>query len=180
MKFEFMVDRLSPVLKRITKRLNGHHSYFDEEDLYQEALTHLWSAYGEGSIEDKTDSYILQGCYYHLKNHLRKVRERLVFVSLNEPAGEDGIPWEDVIASEESSSLVLLEGKLEFQAVSGACSSERDLRVVRLLMDGMSVREIGSQLGISHVMVIKIKGRIREKYLKLTADIEPKTCGNKN
>ena len=174
MKFEFMVDRLSPVLKRITKRLNGHHSYFDEEDLYQEALTHLWSAYGKGSIEDKTDSYILQGCYYHLKNHLRKVREHVVFVSLSEPAGEDGVPLEETIASEESSSFALLAGKLQLQAISGACSSERDRQVVKLLMEGMSVREIGSMLGISHVMVLKIKNRIRDKYLRLTADGEPK------
>lgn len=170
MKFEFMVRRLSPVLKRITKRLNGHHSYFDEEDLYQEALVHLWRAHGKGSIDDKTDSYILQGCYYHLKNHLRKVRENVIFVSFNEPAGDDGASWEEMIASDESSAFAILEGKLRLQAIYDACSSERDHQVVNLLVDGMSVREIGSRLGISHVMVLKIKNRIRDKYLNLTAE----------
>lgn len=166
MEFEFMVRRLSPVLKRITRRLNGHHSYFDEDDLYQEALMHLWSAYGNGVIEDKTDSYILQGCYYHLKNHLRKVRENVVFISLNEPAGEDGTPWEEMIPSGESSAFTILEGKLRLQAVSEACVSERDREVVGLLMDGMSAREIGARLGISHVMVLKIKNRVRDRYLR--------------
>jgi len=170
MKFDFMVKRLSPVLKRITKRLNGHHSYFDEEDLYQEALVHLWSAHGKGTIEDKTDSYILQGCYYHLKNHLRKVRDNVIFISLSEPAGEDGTSWGEMIASDESSSFALLEGKLQLQAISDVCSSERDRQVVNFLMDGMSVREIGSRLGISHVMVLKIKNRIRDKYLRFTAE----------
>lgn len=170
MNFDFMVKRLSPVLKRITKRLNGHHSYFDEEDLYQEALVHLWGAYGKGSIEDKTDSYILQGCYYHLKNHLRKVREKVIIVSLSEPAGEDGTSREEMIASDELSAFAVLEGKLCLQAISDVCSSERDRQIVKLLMEGMSVREIGSWLGISHVMVLKIKNRIRQKYLRLTEE----------
>lgn len=170
MKFEFMVKRLSPVLKRITKRLNGHHAYFDEEDLYQEALAHLWGAFRKGSIDDKTDSYILQGCYYHLKNHLRKVRENAVFVSLNEPAGEDGISWEELIASDESSSFSRLEDKLKFQAITDACGSDRDRQVLKLLMEDMSVREVGARLGISHVMVLKIRNRIRENYLRRTSE----------
>ncbi|HNT42970.1 MAG TPA: sigma-70 family RNA polymerase sigma factor [Syntrophorhabdaceae bacterium] len=166
MKFDFMVKRLSPVLKRITKRLNGHHAYFDEEDLYQEALTHLWGAFRKGSIDDKTDSYILQGCYYHLKNHLRKVRENAVFVSLSEPAGEDGISWEEMIASDESSSFARLEDKLKFQSITDACSSDRDRQVLTLLMEDLSVREVGTRLGISHVMVLKIRNRIRDNYFR--------------
>jgi len=172
MKFEFIVKRLSPTLKRITKRLNGHHSYFDEEDLYQEALTHLWGAFRKGSIEDKTDSYILQGCYYHLKNHLRKVRENVIFISLNEPAGEDGVAWEEVIPSDEASSFTYLEDKLKLQAITDACASDRDRQVLRLLMEEMSVREIGAVLGISHVMVLKIRNRIRDTYLRRIGEAE--------
>ncbi|MDD3844824.1 MAG: sigma-70 family RNA polymerase sigma factor [Syntrophorhabdaceae bacterium] len=172
MKFEFMVKRLSPVLKRITNRLNGYHAYFDEEDLYQEALTHLWSAFRKGSIEDKTDSYILQGCYYHLKNHLRKVRENAVFVSLNEPVGEDGGSLEEMIASDASSSYVYLERKLKFQAIRDACTSDRDRQVLKLLMEDLAVREIGARLGISHVMVLKIRNRIRDNYACKTGEKE--------
>jgi RNA polymerase sigma factor (sigma-70 family) len=166
MKFEFMVKRLSPTLKRITKRLNGHHSYFDEEDLYQEALSHLWGAFRQGSIDDKTDSYILQGCYYHLKNHLRKVRENAIFISLSEPVGEDGTSWEEIIPSDESSSFARLEQKLKLQAIRDACASDRDLQVLKLLMEDLSVREVGARLGISHVMVLKIRNRIRDTYAR--------------
>jgi DNA-directed RNA polymerase specialized sigma24 family protein len=67
MTLEVVVRRPSPTLKRITRRLNGHHSFFDDEYLYQEALFHLWDGYSRRAIDDRADSYILQGCYYHLK-----------------------------------------------------------------------------------------------------------------
>ena len=37
-------------------------------------------------------------------------------------------------------------------------------------MEGMSMREVGSKLGISHVMVLKIRNKIKEKYLQLNMD----------
>jgi DNA-directed RNA polymerase specialized sigma subunit len=38
-------------------------------------------------------------------------------------------------------------------------------------MDGMTVREIGRRLGISHVMVVKIKSRICKKYMQFRASM---------
>ena len=74
--FEVLIKRVSPTLKRITYRLNGHFSFFNDEDLFQEALIHLWEDYQKGKIQDKTDSYILQGCHFHLKNYLRKMKPK--------------------------------------------------------------------------------------------------------
>lgn len=165
MDFEGIVRRLSPTLKRITKRLNGHHSFFDDDDLYQEALYHLWIAHNKGFIEGKTDSYILQGCYYHLKNYLRKVREHGVFFSLSNPVGEEGICLEDLIVSENIKTLDYIEGKLEVESLEEKCLSKREREVLSCFLEGMSMREIGSRLGISHVMVLKIKNKIRDKYI---------------
>jgi transposase-like protein len=35
----------------------------------------------------------------------------------------------------------------------------------------MTMREIGDRVGISHVMVLKIRNRIREKYVKFSAEV---------
>lgn len=170
MTFEGVVKRVSPTLKKIARKLNGHHSFFDDDDLYQEALVHLWNTYTLGTLEDKTDSYILQGCYYYLKNYLRKVREKMIVVSLNDPVGEDNKLLEEIVASEDATSFDYLEGKLYAEAaIKQSCLSAREQEVLSLLMEGMTVRETGSRLGMSHVMVIKIKNKISEKYMHFHA-----------
>jgi RNA polymerase sigma factor (sigma-70 family) len=166
MTFEGMVEKYSPTLKRIAGKLKSQDVFFDDEDLYQEALLHLWNAHREGTIGDKTDSYILQGCYYHLKNHLRTLRDKAVFISLNNPAGDEGTAVEVIAYFEEVSALDYLEGKLHIQSVlqeSGL--NDREEEVLRLLMEGMTVREVGTQMGISHVMIVRIKTRIGEKLI---------------
>ena len=60
MSFEELLEKITPTLKRITYRLNGHFSFFNDEDLFQEALMHLWVEFQQGKLNDKTDSYILQ------------------------------------------------------------------------------------------------------------------------
>ena len=82
MAFEELVKRLSPTLKRITYRLNGHFTFFNDEDLFQEALVRLWQDFNAGKLDDKTDSYILQGCYFHLKNYIRKCKTRTKLISI--------------------------------------------------------------------------------------------------
>ncbi|MBA4389577.1 MAG: hypothetical protein C0399_01395 [Syntrophus sp. (in: bacteria)] len=167
MTLEGVVKRVSPTLKRITRKLNGHHPFFDDDDLYQEALVHLWNTYTLGTIEDKTDSYILQGCYYYLKNYLRKVHERAIIVSLSDLVGEDNKLLEEILSSEGTMSFDYLESKLYTEAaIKRCCLSAREQEVLSLLMESMTVREIGSRLGISHVMVIKIKNKISEKYVQ--------------
>lgn len=75
MSFQELHQKLSPTIKRIAYRLNGHYRSFNHDDLYQEATIHLWSNFLKGKLSDKTDSYILQGCYFHLKNYIRKVND---------------------------------------------------------------------------------------------------------
>ncbi len=165
MSFEGLVRRISPTLKRITKKLNGHHSFFDDDDLYQEALCHLWIDYNEGALSDKTDSYILQGCYFHLRNYLRKTQDNAILVSLNAPVGEDGVMLEDLMSVDDGSYDSYLESKLQIEAAEKQYLTDREKNVLLLSLEGMSMREIGAKLGISHVMVLKIRNRIRDKYV---------------
>ena len=72
MSYPDLLKRLSPRLKGITHKLNGKFTFFNEEDLFQEAAVRLWQEFELGRLAGKTDSYILQGCYFHLKNYIRK------------------------------------------------------------------------------------------------------------
>ncbi|HEY3278295.1 MAG TPA: sigma-70 family RNA polymerase sigma factor [Syntrophorhabdaceae bacterium] len=171
MTFDSLVHRISPTLKRITRKLNGHYSFFNDEDLYQEALTRLWIDYREGVLGDKTDSYILQGCYFHLRNYLRKVQDNVTILSLNAPMGEDGGRLEDSMASDDNLTFEQLESRMQMEVAEKMYFTERETRVLMLFMEGMSMREIGGRLGISHVMVLKIRNRIKDKYTRFNKEM---------
>ena len=109
--FESLMTRLSPTIRRISHRLNGHFTFFDDDDLCQEALTHLWVKFNGGVLDDKTDSYILQGCYFHLKNYIRTSMDKVRLQSIESPIDEDGTMLEDVIASKDPSPEELVEAK---------------------------------------------------------------------
>lgn len=172
MSFDNLVHRISPTLKRITKRLNGHFSYFNDEDLYQEALTHLWVDYREGVLSDKTDSYILQGCYFHLRNYLRKVQDNVTLLSFNASTGEDGLRLEESMPVDDGISFDYLESRLQIEVAEREYFTDREKDVLMFFLEGMSMREIGGKLGISHVMVLKIRNRIKEKYMRFDREMQ--------
>lgn len=170
MSFEHLITRISPTLKRITHRLNGHHSFFDDEDLYQEAVIHLWLHYKDGSLSDKTDSYILQGCYFHLRNYLRKVQDKVPILSINTGVGEDGAKLEDVLTIDGMATFDYLESKIDVESQEERCLTEREKKILSFIMEGMSMREVGAKIGLSHVMVLKIRNKIKNKYLQLNSE----------
>ena len=162
-EFENRLKRLSPTLRRITHKLNGHFSFFDDDDLYQEALERLWVWSKNGEFSDTSDSYLLQGCYYHLKNYLRKTLDKNKLVSLSSIIDEEGSTLEKFLAYEDkapadSAAEVLLAGELASARLTG-----REKSVLKYSLDGLTIREIGSRLGVSHVMIVKLKKRIMIK-----------------
>ncbi len=165
MKFNTFVKRLIPKLKAITRKLDRNYPVFDYEDLYQEALFHLWDMYRKKELCDKTDSFILQGCFFFLKNYIRKTYRRLDYcsVSLNNILSDKDDTFE---------CLLSLTNKEEvFCAISANITTGdveklltlKERRIFRLGMCGLSTREIGKAVGISHVMVVRIGKRIRMK-----------------
>jgi len=170
MTFEALVRKISPTLKRIAYRLNGHHSFFNDEDLYQEALIFLWLAYRRKIIDGKTDSYILQGCYFHLKNFLRKTRAKARCVSLdslfhNEEGEDTAI---DIAATPDTNEMIYgLDMKMLIEKIGNNGLTKREKDVFNLCIEGLTMREIGMRLGMSHVRVIKLKHKIRDKYAAL-------------
>lgn len=165
--FEILIKRLCPTLKRITCKLNGHYSFFNEEDLYQEALIHLWGSYRAGKLDAKTDSYILQSCYFYLKNYLRKVEIKADLVSLDAPINESGMDLKEILSLETAGyNFDYLASKIIVEKIRNNGLTKRGKEVLALYLEGFTVREIGQKLGISHVRVIRLKNKIRDRYAK--------------
>jgi RNA polymerase sigma factor (sigma-70 family) len=171
MTYEGLLERISPKLKGITHRLNGCFTYFNEEDLYQEALLHLWQDFQAGKLADKTDSYILQGCYFHLKNYLRKVRTKVNIVSIETLVEGEDFDLGQVLSKDDSGSYSdSLDNKLFYEIIRNNGLTKREKDVLSFYAEGLTVRQIGLRLGISHVRVVKLMARIKDKYRKYRDD----------
>jgi RNA polymerase sigma factor (sigma-70 family) len=169
MGFEELHQKLSPTIKRIAWRLNGYYRSFNHDDLYQEATIHLWSDFLKGKLSDKTDSYILQGCYFHLKNYIRKVNEHSNIVSIDavlstneEATVEDvlGQYWACPDCREQ------LHNKFLAQSINNNGFSAKEKRLFTYFSQGLTTRDIGRRLGVSHVSVVKMMRKIRIKSQK--------------
>ncbi len=162
--FSEMVKRLSLTLKRIAYGLNRRPAFFNNEDLYQEALLRLWQDFQEGRLSDKTDSYILQGCYFHLKNYLRKAKINNVAVSMEAVINEEGLSLEEVLSPESAVSCQdQLEAKMLSEYVQNNGFTSQEKEVFSLSLEGLTTREIGRRLGVSHVRIVKVKGGLKKK-----------------
>ena len=166
MKFEGLLNRISPKLKGITYRLKGHFGFLDELDLYQQALVHLWQEFKSGMLEDKTDSYILQGCYFHLKNHIRVVRNKAMLLSFESVLREGDSAWEEKLSLEDYNSrnyFQELNDKMLADTIRNNGLTSREKHVLSLCSEGLTTREIGRNISVSHVRVVKIMAEIRRK-----------------
>jgi len=168
MHFEALVKKIDPTLKRITHKLNGHFTFFNEDDLYQEAVLHLWMEFKAGKVADKTESYILQGCFFHLKNHIRMVRDKARFLSLEEPSAEWGeFELESKFPVEDAGKTYdRINAKLLAETLLNNGFSPKEKSLLRLLCQDLTVREIGQRMGISHVMVLKMQAKLKGKCRK--------------
>ena len=170
MEFEGLAGKLSPTVKRIAYKLNGRYRSFSHDDLYQEAMLHLWNNFKADKLSDKTDSYILQGCYFHLKNYIRKINERPNVISLDTIVNaEEGTKLEevlslDVIGVEDRRKY--LHAKLLVESMNNNGFDSREKKVLIFLAEGLTTRDMGKRLGVSHVSVVKMIKRIKEKSFK--------------
>lgn len=168
MCFEELTKKLSPTVKRIAYRLNGCYRSFSHDDLYQEALLHLWNNFNSGKLADKTDSYILQGCYFHLKNYIRKVNEKPNIISLDAQVGQEegDISLEGILylrSGAQEDCRNFLHVKFLAESLQNNGFSLREKRILMLLREGLTTRDIGKRVGLSHVSVVKAVKKIREK-----------------
>ena len=82
--FDTIVNALMPSIKKICTK-NRFLGCIDRDDLIQEALISLWKRFACGQLRDKTISYVLKGCYFHIQNYIRTHKVRCDIKSLDEP-----------------------------------------------------------------------------------------------
>ncbi|MDD4894563.1 MAG: sigma-70 family RNA polymerase sigma factor [Candidatus Omnitrophica bacterium] len=167
MCFEEIIKRISPKLKGIVYRLKSYFPFFSMDDLYQEAMSHLWVDYKEGKLSDKTDSYILQGCYFYLKNYIRKNKSRVLLISLDgiiyDEKGEEHAMNNILSLEDPHSALDDIHANFLLEQINNNGLTKREKEVFHLVLEGLTTREIGRRLGVSHVRIVKLQKRIREK-----------------
>ncbi|MFH2138024.1 MAG: sigma-70 family RNA polymerase sigma factor [Candidatus Omnitrophota bacterium] len=169
MEFKKIVKKLDPRLKAIVRRLDGKYTAFNDDDLYQEAMLYLWEKHKARELEDKTDSFILQGCFFNMKNYIRTVNKTIDknSMSLNIPLNEGGDTLESLLTDSEAvNTFDAVEGKILSEKIKGMLDV-REMKVFSMNCAGLTTREIGKRIGISHVMVGKINKKIRYKCKEL-------------
>ncbi len=170
MNFEGLSKKLTPILKRIAYKLSGRFAYSNYDDLLQEAVIHLWQDFESGKLADKTDSYILQGCYFHLKNYIRKAHIRTNVFSLDEllkSAEEDSDDHSLILEDKRASDYrQFLNDKMLVETIQNNGLTPKEKFILSLVKNGLTTREIGARLGISHVGVVKRMVKIRQKCKK--------------
>lgn len=165
--FETLIGRIAPKLRGIAHRMNGNFTYFSDEDLVQEALTHLWTDFNEGKAGDKTDSYILQGCYFHLKNYLRTNLDKVRPESLEAAIGDDETALAGSLGRPDPAPADAADESTFADIIRREGLGERELRIIALGREGKTLREIGAELGISHVMVLKVRKRLATRLSRI-------------
>lgn len=170
MDFNTLIKRINPKLKGIAYKLGHYISFLSDEDLYQEALSHLWVEFKAGKLKDKTDSYILQGAYFHLRNYIRTTSDRRWMVSLEDiSTGEGEHCLKETMCLADESSLNYfdrLNDHLIVDAIRNNGLTGREKRIINYYASGLNVRQVGSKLGVSHVAIVKAMSVIRQKCVK--------------
>jgi RNA polymerase sigma factor (sigma-70 family) len=165
MTFESLVEKINPKIKAIASRLDGKYTSFSDDDLYQESLLRLWQKFNEHKLEDKTESYIIQGCSFDMRNYIRthfKGIDRRS-ISAYTPINEKGKLLIDILPEKEPDDRhEVYDAEIALDDMSKKLS-EREKIILEKSLIGLTTREIGGQIGISHVMVVKIKKKIKAK-----------------
>ncbi|NOZ64013.1 MAG: sigma-70 family RNA polymerase sigma factor [Caldiserica bacterium] len=166
MDFKTLYEKVSPRLKKIALRYRGSSYFIDSDDLYQEMCMHLWDRFKNGMPEDMNEAYVIRGCEFHILNFLRKTRDKAIVLSLDRPFNEENDTLQDILSDTGESLERYLDRKMLLDKIRNNGLSRREKEVFLLLLKGYTLREIGKELGISHVMVNKFKQRIIKKWQK--------------
>ncbi len=170
MRLEELLKKINPKLKGIVYNLSRSSVFLQQEDLYQEALFHLWKDFTSGKLKDKTESYVLQGCYFYLKNYIRCHRPKANLISWDSfyPAQSDSEPDRMALLAEHEAVdyREKLDSSLLAETICNNGLTEKEKEILSYYARGLTVREIGLRLGGSHVWVVKLTKCIREKCRK--------------
>jgi len=176
MNFETLFTRISPRLKKLAV-YHSRRNYFsvDAGDLYQEMSVYLWDNFKEEVPAVLNDAYIVKGCEFYILNYIRKQRKKAKIISLDMPLDETGCTLKDFLPDSKEPPECRIDANIVIEEINDSSTTEREKQVFVLLSKGYKIREVGKQLGISHVRVIKIKKNIVEKWREKSKNRLPNT-----
>lgn len=163
MDYRTLHAKLAPILNKIARGYNGQCRFVDTDDLYQEMCLYLWINFKDGLPDNLNYSYVIRGCRFHILNYLRKNREKAKIFGLEDPLNEEQNTLKDILPQQDEGLDRCVERKIIFKEIMDNGYTKREKEVLALLLEGLTVREAGERLGISHVMVVKLKKRLIEK-----------------
>ena len=166
--FKDLVKRLTPKLRAISKKLDGRISFLSHEDLFQEALIYIMNMHKIGALADKTESYVLQGAYYHLQNFIRKINSKTGTISIDSffSSCEDA---DEKLSIKDESSVSFLEdlnNRLLADELLNNGFTQKEKELLGFLKEGLTTREIGQRFGVSHVMIVRMTADLRSRCKK--------------
>jgi len=130
----------------------------------QEMVLHLWKKFKNGDFKDATRSYILQSCWYHIKNYLRKIRSRS-HTELENLSYDSNFYITETDSDSYNDILDRIDMNIAIFRILNNGITPREKQVLKLLLEGNTLREIGEKIGISFVRVHNIIRNITEKYV---------------
>lgn len=167
MEFTELYKRISPKLKAIAYNYASRCGMaIDKDDLYQEMSEYLWDKFKDGVPAGLNDSYIVKGCQFYLLNYIRTHRENVFKLSLDEPINDSQDTLKDILPDAQETVPEYVNRKVFIDYVMNNGFTRREKDVFSLLIKGYTTREAGDELGISHVMVTKLKNRLFGKLHK--------------
>ena len=146
-------DLLRSVVRRLTREKGL------QEDLIQEALIHLWMREAEHPGQKR--SWYIQSCRLHLQNVLRKGRS----VDCRKHRHASGLSAPDEQGPEEfeprsDETLLSLVCARDLMAELSKWLTPVEKEILNLSNEGLSAREIGQRLALSHTSVIRRRRNI--------------------
>jgi RNA polymerase sigma factor (sigma-70 family) len=159
-------------LGRIVARLTSNPSL--REDLMQEALIHLWQTQEQNP--GQTKNWYLRNCRFHLLHYLalgRSVDSPKRRSSQVQPSQGEADHDDCLNRLEGSDSVVQDVSARDMLSSLSKLLSDREMRVLQWLSEGLATREIAKRLGISHPMVVKLRRKIATLARKIA--LEPQS-----
>jgi FixJ family two-component response regulator len=80
---------------------------------------------------------------------------------------EEAVRLEEILEAQDVAAFDYVDGKMQVEALLESGLTQRERDVLALSMEGMTTREVGQKLGISHVAVVKVRNKLKDKYEQL-------------
>lgn len=174
MDFKILLEKIAPVLKKITRK-HLLWGFYSEDDLYQEMCLYLWQKYKDGLPIGINEAYVIKGCEFHIQNFLRKGRPKVATSSLDALISPGVSTLSDILEDKKANFGKSLETKITVDELKNIGLTPKEKAVLAFILKGDTMREIAEELGISHVMVLKYKKNIIKKWRKKACPSELNT-----